>query len=919
MAIPITCPGCNAAFDVPENLVGKTIRCTTCKAQVSVVAPLVDAVEPAKKEFGWAAKSDLTPTTDEEPILASLRSDTVAPAKTVPASAKPVRASKPAVKSDVEVDEDEDEDDEPETKPSPAKKAKIPAVTPALKGGNAKKRQNDDDDDEDDQPKRKKKKKDESDGSGAKIAMIAGGVVALVAIVGLSIYLLTGEKKKDVAKTDTPAAEKAPVVAPQTSTPPNVPVANWQPITASGLAFEMPGAPQQRNESIPGGGTVKLYLLESPSKDFAYFASAIPLPANAPAAFSIQVLNEAADGFERGMTGGGIGGGGFGRNSQIRVSSKIDIQQDGFPGKEMQLTGKNGNEPVGGVVRLVLAGKQMYMFGVGADNYAAIRPQAQRFMSSVKITKTSDDMGTVAVGQPPKGPFPGPGPGPGPNPGPGPGPNPGVDPVKPPMPGPGPGGDPVPPIGVGQPPVGGETVGKLAAQLNGTFFAGGFDTEKRELVVVGLRTVGGVRQAGTIQRYSYPDFKLLGTVNIPSVATRAQLDSAKGLLYVTTVGGGINPAALSFSQFDRAAFIGDVAVYDLAQVRSAKSDDKMDLKPVATIQVGFLKNLVRDIVLSRDGASLFVLTAPQVGKGKSQVLQVNTADRKTVKTVDLPNTGWEMVSSPDGQKLFISSMGLNAIVPPLMILETSTMTLAPSFAPPKAVFNLAVSKDGRIVTSSLNVNVGGLGLGNPGMGPIGPGGPFGPGPGGPPMGGVGGIAVNPGDISVMDANGNKVDALSPGTTGVSNNGYVEVTPDGKYLICSSHHPQLLGSGLDVYETSDKLIGDKKVASMKKAGEAQLGGTFLVSPDSEYIVFHNGAVLKLDDLGAGVGGNGPPGVGGFPQPPPGGVGMPPMGFPPKGFPPKGPGPGGDRPPPKGPPGPGGLGMPPGVKPVPPVGK
>ncbi|MBX9628353.1 MAG: hypothetical protein K2X82_31430, partial [Gemmataceae bacterium] len=45
MPIPTTCPGCRAAFDVPDQLAGKTIRCTSCKTQLTV--PAAGAVRPA--------------------------------------------------------------------------------------------------------------------------------------------------------------------------------------------------------------------------------------------------------------------------------------------------------------------------------------------------------------------------------------------------------------------------------------------------------------------------------------------------------------------------------------------------------------------------------------------------------------------------------------------------------------------------------------------------------------------------------------------------------------------------------------------------------------------------------------------------------------------------------------------------------
>ena len=52
MAIPLTCPGCQAAFEVPDTLSGKTIRCTSCKTQLTVPAA---GMADTKKPFGWAS------------------------------------------------------------------------------------------------------------------------------------------------------------------------------------------------------------------------------------------------------------------------------------------------------------------------------------------------------------------------------------------------------------------------------------------------------------------------------------------------------------------------------------------------------------------------------------------------------------------------------------------------------------------------------------------------------------------------------------------------------------------------------------------------------------------------------------------------------------------------------------------------
>ena len=434
------------------------------------------------------------------------------------------------------------------------------------------------------------------------------------------------------------------------------------------------------------------------------------------------------------------GGKGFGRRSsgsKSQITGKSDFQVGGFPGKELQFIETQGNEKFAGTRRFVVTSQSIVTYGIHVENYDSMKSQAQRIYNTVNITappfksaptpqvamnrppRTNPTTGTkkpnptttvptttVATNNPPMNPM-------------------GTTTAPPAIPivesKPMPGVDPMPPIGPNpQPmppqPAGNEVAGKLAAGLTNPFNAGAFDTEKKELVVVGFRRAGN-RQAGTIQRYSYPDFKQQGTtVNIPSTATRAAIDSQKGLLYVTTVGAGIDPNPV---QFDRPAFIGDIAVYDLAQLRSGKFDEKTELKPVATISIGATKNAIRDISLSGDGKSLFVMTSTQTGKLVSQVLRIDTAERKIGKSVILPNPGWDMLPSPDGKKLFVTANMPAGAASPLMIVDANAMTLVtPSFALAKPAYNLAIAKDGRIIASSLSapITAGGAGVGGAGFG-----------------------------------------------------------------------------------------------------------------------------------------------------------------------------------------------------------
>src|SRR5262245_15209729 len=135
-------------------------------------------------------------------------------------------------------------------------------------------------------------------------------------------------------------------------------------------------------------------------------------------------------------------------------------------------------------------------------------------------------------------------------------------------------------------------------------------------------------------------------------------------------------------------------------------------------------------------------------------------------------------------------------------------------------------------------------------------------------------------------------------------GYVEYSPDGKRLFVSGHFGMTGNdnAGLDVYEVNDpnSTTGLKKKASIRTAGGIPVGGHFLISPDGEYIAFHSGAVLAINDLGGytgdGVAANAgaPGGTPGVTVPAPGGIvpGAPGPGAPVVGVPgPGGPGPGG----------------------------
>jgi hypothetical protein len=202
MAIPITCPGCQAGFEVPENLAGKTIRCTSCKTQLTV--PAADA----KKPFGWAGAAATPAATAAKPA--------------------PTRAA-------VAVDDDEDD---LKTSPSRPASKNGPTIKGAIKTS-SKRRDDDDDDDDDEDDRPRRGKKAAAAGGGAMLALIGGGILCLGAIVGLAVWLMNDGDSEETASdnTNTPAR----------STPTGNP-------SSSDNSGGSGGAGERRDDTNDGGG-----------------------------------------------------------------------------------------------------------------------------------------------------------------------------------------------------------------------------------------------------------------------------------------------------------------------------------------------------------------------------------------------------------------------------------------------------------------------------------------------------------------------------------------------------------------------------------------------------------------------------------------------------------------------------------------
>jgi hypothetical protein len=422
------------------------------------------------------------------------------------------------------------------------------------------------------------------------------------------------------------------------------------------------------------------------------------------------------------------------------------------------------------------------------------------------------------------------------------------------------------------------------------FYAFAFDSELNEFYTVTMRQDPKNPRygLGLLHRYSYPDFKEKAVYNLPNLATRAVIDPKRGVLFLASCTKQGQMADLWSTAFDRASAIGDVQAFDLKPIRDGKVIDGADIKPVGTLATN---GTIRGLELTNDGKFLCVAVTRSVpgGRPKTFIRQYEASERKYIKEQALVAEALDMRKSADGKQLLAIEYDSTNRNDKLHIMTCDPVTLEMSKTRVSGIpTDVTTTPDGMtVVASAERVNA-------------------------QPNFRGGKLFANDEEI---------------GVTGwkASNNNYAKFSPDGKKLFTSSfanrdsRTSNMQEAGFDVYEATGK--GFKKIASIRDsirfASSVPIGGYFEVTPDSEYVIFHSGAILAVDNLtknaegadkvpepnsgGGQAGLPGGPGGGrpGIVLPPGGGIGIPPGGG--VGVPPNG----GLIPPPGG-----GIGIPPG---------
>ena len=418
-----------------------------------------------------------------------------------------------------------------------------------------------------------------------------------------------------------------------------------------------------------------------------------------------------------------------------------------------------------------------------------------------------------------------------------------------------PGGEQGLPGGMQAPPPGALTSPPLASKLT-PFFAIAFDSKNKEVYAVTHRWTGR-KTEGLLYRYTYPDFKPNGSYNLPNLATKAVIDTEKGMLYLASA-NLTNPnttRTVAQMHYDRAFASGDIQVFDLAPIRNGKVEIRSELKPAAVVPMG---GSIRGLELSADGKSAYVVVNRTSGRvTKSFLRQIDTATRKQIREKAMPEQMAAMRLSPDGKEIVALEYPTAPNKPVSVFVYDADSWALRAIPLPGASTDVAITTDGILLA-------GVIGTGAP----------------------------SAAKLQMLGTQGTLPAEIPTVGWKASNNGYVAFSPDAKRLYVSS-----LGGfgpngpanpGLDVYEIEDveDVKTYKKIASVRDSGGVSIGGYFNLSPDGEYILFRTGAVLETAKLAENSGlapGAVPPMPGTFP-PGAGLPGMPPAPATPPAFPP-----------------------------------
>ena len=337
------------------------------------------------------------------------------------------------------------------------------------------------------------------------------------------------------------------------------------------------------------------------------------------------------------------------------------------------------------------------------------------------------------------------------------------------------------------------------------FWAAAVLPEKKELITVSIRDGNGVKPAGVLRRYGYPDFKLKASYQLAVPMNRIAVDEKAGRLYLASV----NVYDKTFVERELSFAQGDVQIFDLNKITDGTLADLADLKPLNTIPFG---TRISAFEFSPKDKQLYVSAITQTKVGTKQVFRgrlykLDTEKQKLGDPIELPEAAWSMRLAADGGKLYVCGMPIAPGPVPayaIEVVDTATWKRSKTLTIPAAPVDVALARD-RILTIAT-------GKAEPEL-----------------------LGVNEvGDIAELTPRGEAM-------TGAR---YLRTTSDGKRVLISgggvgNNTATYLDVVLDTPPRLTRIAGGNVIDSIN------LGGHFILSPDDKYAIFNSGIVIDLD--------------------------------------------------------------------------
>jgi hypothetical protein len=303
------------------------------------------------------------------------------------------------------------------------------------------------------------------------------------------------------------------------------------------------------------------------------------------------------------------------------------------------------------------------------------------------------------------------------------------------------------------------------------------------------------RADGSLDRYSYPDFRRQGTYRLEQPGYRAVLDDRHGRLFVAVS----DREALHVNRYgDRPVGRGDLHVYD---VRSLPADQDLTLRPVGVVPLG---GDVSRLLASPDRSCLYYLLHRPDGDVVGRLSLVADAPGSP------PEVRWRadgtitaLALSPDGAALYAAGPGVVRVFEPRTLEERRRIAVEPT------AFDLAADNAGRLFVSEAGQWT---------------------------------------SITVVDArhDGAVLGRWNPRLHGLV---YLQLTPDATRLYVGSS--SLVSNSLHGWQVQKPTGGlPPQFSNALGDGTGPVRGEFFITPDGRHLVNRYGKVFQVAGPPAG---------------------------------------------------------------------